>query len=93
MSEYNVAIVGATGAVGTRMIKMVEESKLHVKSVKMLASKRSAGTKVKYNGEELTVEETTPDSFDGIDLALFSVGGSVSKKNLHQKQLNVVQWS
>jgi aspartate-semialdehyde dehydrogenase len=80
VSEYNVAIVGATGAVGTRMIKMVEESSLNVKSVKMLASKHSAGTKVKYNGKDITVEETTPDSFEGIDLALFSAGGSVSKK-------------
>lgn len=80
MSEYNVAIVGATGAVGSRMIEMVSESKLHVKSLKLLASKRSAGTKLKYKDQELTVEETTPDSFAGIDLALFSAGGSVSKK-------------
>lgn len=80
MSEYNVAIVGATGAVGTCMIKMVEQSKLHVKAIKMLASKHSAGTKVKFRGQEVTVEETTPDSFTGIDLALFSAGGSVSKQ-------------
>jgi len=80
VSEYNVAIVGATGAVGTRMIQMLAESSLKVKSVKMLASARTAGTKIKFKGQDYTVEETTPNSFEGIDLALFSAGGSVSKQ-------------
>ncbi|MFD1421023.1 aspartate-semialdehyde dehydrogenase [Lactiplantibacillus songbeiensis] len=80
MSGYNVAIVGATGAVGARMIKMVEQTSLPVNSVKLLASSRSAGKQLKFNGQDLTVEETVPESFEGIDLALFSAGGSVSKK-------------
>ncbi|CAM3087519.1 aspartate-semialdehyde dehydrogenase [Lactiplantibacillus plajomi] len=80
MSGYNVAIVGATGAVGARMIKMVEQTSLPVNSVKLLASSRSAGKQLQYNGQPMTVEETVPESFEGIDLALFSAGGSVSKK-------------
>ncbi|YAB12910.1 hypothetical protein ACT5GY_12175 [Lactiplantibacillus plantarum] len=80
MSGYNVAIVGATGAVGARMIKMVEQTSLPVNSVKLLASSRSAGKQLQFNGQALTVEETVPESFEGIDLALFSAGGSVSKK-------------
>ncbi|CAJ1229105.1 aspartate-semialdehyde dehydrogenase [Lactiplantibacillus xiangfangensis] len=80
MSGYNVAIVGATGAVGARMIKMVEQTSLPVNSVKLLASSRSAGKQLQFNGQPLTVEETVPESFEGIDLALFSAGGSVSKK-------------
>ena len=66
--EYNVAILGATGAVGTRMIEQLEQSTIPVKNVKLLASARSAGKKLKFKGEELTVEETTPESFDGIDI-------------------------
>ncbi len=80
MSGYHVAVVGATGAVGTRMLKMVEQSPLPIASVKALASKRSAGKKLPYADTELTVEELTDDSFEGIDIALFSAGGSVSKR-------------
>ncbi len=79
---YNVAILGATGAVGRRMIQQLEQSTINVKSLKLLASYRSAGTKLKFKGQELTVEETTPDSFNNIDLVLSSAGGSVSKKYL-----------
>ena len=80
MSEYNVAIVGATGAVGTRMIEMVEQSTLKVKSIKLLASQRSAGTVLQFKETDVIVEETTPESFAGIDLALFSAGGAVSER-------------
>lgn len=80
--EYNVAILGATGAVGRRMIEQLEQSTIPVKSVKLLASSRSAGKKLKFRNEELIVEETTPESFDGIDLVLSSAGGAVSKKFL-----------
>ncbi|WP_100487732.1 aspartate-semialdehyde dehydrogenase [Sporolactobacillus pectinivorans] len=75
-----VAVVGVTGAVGTRMLKMLEESPLPVKSFLPLASKRSAGKKVIFGGKEWTVEEAKPESFAGIDIALFSAGGSVSKQ-------------
>ena len=80
--EYNVAILGATGAVGTRMIQQLEQSTIPVKSVKLLASAKSAGKQLSFKGQPMTVEETTPDSFDGIDIVLSSAGGSVSKKFL-----------
>lgn len=76
----NVAVVGVTGAVGTRMLQMLESSTLPVKSLLPLASARSAGKKVNFGGKEWTIEEAKPESFDKIDIALFSAGGSVSKK-------------
>lgn len=80
MSGYVVAVVGATGAVGTRMLKMVAESSLPVSKVVALASSRSAGKKVAYGDAEVTVHELTDQSFAGVDIALFSAGGSVSKR-------------
>ena len=80
--KYNVAILGATGAVGTRMIQQLEQSTIPVKSLKLLASSRSAGKQLQFKGQPITVEEATPDSFAGIDLVLSSAGGSVSKKLL-----------
>ncbi|EDX42159.1 aspartate-semialdehyde dehydrogenase [Limosilactobacillus reuteri] len=82
--EYNVAILGATGAVGTRMIQQLEQSTIPVKSVKLLASAKSAGKQLSFKGQPITVEETTPDSFDGVDIVLSSAGGSVSKKFLSE---------
>lgn len=78
--QYHVAVVGATGAVGTKMLEMLATSSLPIASVKLLASKRSAGKKLAYQGQTLTVEELVPESFEGIDLALFSAGGSISKE-------------
>ena len=75
-----VAILGATGAVGQESLSLIDKRNLHTKSIKLLASARSAGKKVAFNGRDLTVEELTPDSFDGVDLALFSAGGSISKE-------------
>ena len=80
--EYNVAILGATGAVGRRMIEQLEQSSISVKNLKLLASSRSAGTKLLFRGKDYIVEETRPESFDGVDLVLSSAGGSVSKKFL-----------
>ncbi|WP_409022406.1 aspartate-semialdehyde dehydrogenase [Dellaglioa sp. P0083] len=80
MDGYRVAVVGATGAVGTRMIQMLEKTSLPINSIKYLASKRSAGQVLKFKGQDVIVEETTSDSFENVDLALFSAGGSVSKK-------------
>lgn len=82
--QYNVAILGATGAVGTRMIEQLQMELDHipVKGIKLLASKRSAGKVLEFNGQPVTVEEATPDSFDGVDIVLSSAGGSVSKKLL-----------
>ncbi|WP_159723303.1 aspartate-semialdehyde dehydrogenase [Enterococcus sp. CSURQ0835] len=80
MRNLNVAVVGATGAVGTRMIQMLEGTSLPLGEVKLLASKRSAGKQLQFKNQTITVEELVPESFEGIDLALFSAGGSVSAK-------------
>lgn len=75
-----VAVVGATGAVGREMLKTLEQRDFPAHEVVALASARSAGMKVPYRGGELTVRELTEDSFAGVDLALFSAGGSTSEK-------------
>lgn len=77
---YNVAVVGATGAVGTKMIEMLEQSSLPINKVTLLASKRSAGKRLMFKGQELEVEELVPDSFNDVDIALFSAGGGISKQ-------------
>ena len=71
----NVAIVGATGAVGAEMIRCLEERKFPVGQLTLLASARSAGKKLKFKGEDITIQELTPDSFKGIDIALFNAAG------------------
>jgi aspartate-semialdehyde dehydrogenase len=80
MKEYNVAVVGATGAVGNEMIATLEQRKFPVKKLTLLASARSVGKTLTYKGEEIPVDELTEDSFKGIDIGLFSPGGSVSAK-------------
>lgn len=77
-SKYNVAVVGATGAVGRAMLSILEERKFPVGRLVPLASSRSAGKQVEFNGKKITVEELKADSFAGTDIALFSAGGSVS---------------
>lgn len=79
-SEFNVAIVGATGAVGADMMLTLEKRSFPVKSIRLLASERSIGKKLKFKGEARTVEELKHDSFKGIDIALFSAGASRSKE-------------
>ena len=79
MSQH-VAIAGATGAVGTEFLKLLEARDFPMKSLRLLASSRSAGSKLKFRGENLEVEELTPKSFRGIDIAFFSAGGSRSKE-------------
>jgi len=76
----NLAIAGVTGAVGQEFLKILEERDFPVDDVKMLASHRSAGKKIQFKGTEYTVEELTADSFDGVDIALFSAGGDRSKE-------------
>src|SRR5690606_23151770 len=79
MSNHpNVAVVGATGAVGIEMLKCLEERNFPLNQLTLLASARSAGKKMSFRGEELTIKELTPDSFTGIDIALFSAGGGIS---------------
>ena len=82
MREYTVAILGATGAVGSRLIEQLEQSTIPVKKVKLLASKRSAGKQLSFKGQAITIEEATPEVFEGVDLVLASAGGAVSKKLL-----------
>jgi aspartate-semialdehyde dehydrogenase len=78
MNHPHVAIVGATGAVGIEMLLCLEQRNFPLASLKLLASARSAGKKMSFRGEEITVEELTHDSFRGVDIALFSAGGGIS---------------
>lgn len=76
--RYNVAVVGATGAVGTEMLRVLSERRFPVKGIRLLASARSAGRRLSFNGSARTVEELRPRAFDGVDVALFSAGASRS---------------
>src|SRR3984957_18440870 len=76
----HIAVVGATGAVGIEMIKTLEKRNFPVGKLTLLASARSVGKKLKFRGQEIAVRELTKDSFAGIDIALFSAGGSISKE-------------
>ena len=80
MKEYTVAVAGATGAVGNEMISTLEQRKFPVKKLKLLASSRSVGKTITFRGEEIEIEELTEHSFKGVDIGLFSPGGSVSLK-------------
>ena len=79
MAEPNIAIVGITGAVGQEMINCLEERNFPVKELRPLASARSAGKKINFRGHEISIQELTEKSFEGIDIALFSAGGGISK--------------
>ncbi len=76
----NVAVVGATGAVGNQMIACLEERNFPLKSLRLMASSRSAGRRLSFRGESITVEELTEDSFGDVDVALFSAGGGTSQR-------------
>jgi aspartate-semialdehyde dehydrogenase len=76
----HVAVVGATGAVGIEMIQTLEKRNFPVGKLTLLASARSAGKKLKFKGQDITIQELKADSFQGIDIALFSAGGSISKE-------------
>ncbi len=80
MSGKTVAIAGATGAVGACFLELLDKRNFPIKELKLLASKRSVGKKLPFKGEKLVVEELTKDSFKGVDIALFSAGGSLSKQ-------------
>lgn len=78
--EKVVAIAGATGAVGACFLELLEKRNFPIKKLKLLASKRSAGKTLSFKGEKHTIEELTENSFKGVDVALFSAGGSISKQ-------------
>lgn len=78
MTKYNVAILGATGAVGQEFLNLIEERNFPFENLKLLASKRSAGKVIHFMGKDYVVEEATEDSFKGVQIALFA-GGAASK--------------
>ena len=77
---YNLAIVGATGAVGETFLSILEQRQFPIKSLKLFASKRSKGKQVTFKGTTYTIEEITENSFEDIDIALFSAGGATSRE-------------
>ncbi|MGE5403660.1 MAG: aspartate-semialdehyde dehydrogenase [Candidatus Saccharibacteria bacterium] len=79
MADVRMAVVGATGAVGQEMLKVLEERKFPVKSLLCLADPREAGTKVKFAGQDITVEGAAPEKFEGVDIALFAVDAKISE--------------
>ena len=80
MKKYNVAVVGATGLVGSTFLKVLKEYDFPIKNLTLFASERSAGKSVTYDGKEYIVQKLEEGCFDGIEIALFSAGGSVSEK-------------
>jgi aspartate-semialdehyde dehydrogenase len=80
----SVGIVGATGAVGQELIRLLHERQFPFSDLKLLASGRSAGKEIRFQDHAYTIEETTPEAFDGLDIALFSAGASISKDLAHE---------
>lgn len=80
MRKVRAAILGATGAVGQELLGILKERDFPLDSLKLLASPRSAGLKIPFGDEELTVEAVSPEAFENVDLAFFCAGGSVSKQ-------------
>lgn len=80
MKKFNIAILGATGAVGREMLKVLHERKFPVGTVKALASANSAGKKVPFGDQEIVIEEATEQSFEGMDFVLGAVSNAMSKK-------------
>lgn len=78
--KYKFSVVGATGAVGREAVKILAERKFPIESLQLLASERSAGQRVEFNGSSILVKKLEPGVFDGTDLAFFTAGGSVSKE-------------
>ncbi len=79
MKKPNIAILGATGVVGREIMSITTELGVEFESIKFLSSAKSAGTKLKFQGKEYTVEEAKPESFDGVDIVMASAGGGTSK--------------
>ena len=77
--KANIAILGATGVVGREITKIVDELNIDFNTIKFLSSAKSAGSKITFQGKEYTVEEATPDSFNGVNIVLASAGGGTSK--------------
>ncbi|MDP1989925.1 MAG: hypothetical protein Q8K00_02790 [Syntrophales bacterium] len=82
MKNYHVAVVGATGAVGNEMIRILEERHFPVGKLTLLASERSVGKELSFRGQSLPVGVLTENSFQGVEIGLFSPGGSVNGINM-----------
>jgi aspartate-semialdehyde dehydrogenase len=82
--SYKVGILGATGAVGQEIIRLLHERAFPFSELHLLASTRSAGKTQTYGGNSWTIEEATAESFDGLDLCIFSAGGDQSKRFAHE---------
>lgn len=80
MKKYKVAIVGATGAVGDQMKEILQERNFPVEKLGLFASSRTAGKSLEFKGEQIIVTELTPESFKGLEIALFSAGANISKE-------------
>lgn len=80
MDKPNIAVLGATGVVGREILNIIEEIQLPYNEIKLLSSAKSAGTEMEFGGRVLTVEEATPESFEGVNIVLASAGGSTSLK-------------
>lgn len=80
MRKANIAILGATGVVGREITKITDELGVEFETIKFLSSAKSAGSKIQFRGKEYTVEEATPESFDGVNIVMASAGGSTSQK-------------
>ncbi len=80
MDRFSVAVVGATGAVGRQMVECLSERNFPAEKLTLLASERSAGKTIDYQGHQLPVKLTTPEAFEGIDIAVFSAGAAASKE-------------
>jgi len=78
--SFNVAVAGATGAVGNQMLSCLEERDFPINNLKLLATSKSAGRKLRFRSEEIPVEELTETSFSGVDIGIFSAGGATSEK-------------
>jgi aspartate-semialdehyde dehydrogenase len=78
--SYHIAVVGATGAVGVELLRVLERRGFPAATLLPLCSKRSAGTTVSFRGQDLAAQELSPASFEGIDLAFFSAGGNISRE-------------
>lgn len=76
---YHVAVVGATGAVGQQMLQTLDTKNFPISKLTLLSSARSAGKVIQFKGEEIIIQEAKPESFEGVDIALFSAGGNISK--------------
>ena len=82
MKQYTVAILGATGAVGTQMLECLNEQEFPVGKLKLLASARSAGKTVEFRGEQIVIEEACPEVFEGCDIVLGAAGDDIAKELL-----------